>query len=369
MSKTIFFVCDHLHGGGAERINLELADEFIKNGYSVTMLLLDGEEIGMKLPYGINIINLDIAFKNSVFRSINNKISIDKRSFILSLEKKLNPTLVILSYTFGFLLADCFKTPNKWLWIHSEIACFDVSKRAEQKNYIFYLNEYRRVYLERKGFKKIFDNRNIIAVNNNLVDFYKKYSNPNRVEFIPNGISEARFLKIGHKNKEYDAIYVGRLSEEKQIDIAINAFLDSSLTGFMAIVGDGPLKNRLIQLVISRKAENRVLFLGWKKNPEIYIKKSRMLLLTSKTEGFGLVVAESIILGVPVVAFNSSSGVEYQLSSGQLHRGLVELNNYDALLNAINNVFTDPYEITQEDKDRLLIKNCFNKFREITGLI
>ena len=40
MVKSIFFVCDHLKGGGAERINLELANEFLTKGYRVYIFLL-----------------------------------------------------------------------------------------------------------------------------------------------------------------------------------------------------------------------------------------------------------------------------------------------------------------------------------------
>jgi glycosyltransferase involved in cell wall biosynthesis len=368
MSKNIIFVCDHLNGGGAERINIELADEFINDGYSVTMLLLDGNEIGMKIPEKLNVIDLNIKFENSLFRSKGKYISDEQKKIISDLESKLNPILVVIGYAFGYWLTDYFFTKNIWLWVHGDLTNFNVSKRVKSKNIILYLNEYRRSEIEKKVFYKMFFNKNIIVVNSELIDFYNKFSNPNIVEFIPNGVSDTRFLNIDNDSKQYDAIFVGRLSPEKRPDIAIQAFLDSKLDGKMAIVGDGILKNDLVDLVESKSLEHRILFLGWKENPEYYIKKSKILILTSESEGFPLVISESIILDVPVVSYNSSSGIEYQLSSGQLYQGLVEQNNYQLLVDTIKKIYMHPYEITKIDKERLYMRNCFEKFKRITGL-
>ncbi|MHA3056498.1 glycosyltransferase [Acinetobacter sp. ANC 5584] len=368
MSKNIIFVCDHLNGGGAERINIDLADEFIKDGYSVTMLLLDGSEIGMKIPDQLTIINLNIKFNNSLFRRKGKNISDQNRKFISKLENELNPVLIIIGYAFGYWLADFFLTKNVWLWVHGDLTNFNVSKRMKSKNIISYLNEYRRSEIEKKVFYQIFFNKNIIVVNTGLIDFYAKFSNPNVVDFVPNGVSDKRFLNIENSSKQYDAIFVGRLSPEKRPDIAIQAFLDSNLNGKMAIVGEGILKSDLMELVKFKNVEHRILFLGWKKNPEYYIKKSKILILTSESEGFPLVVSESIILDVPVVSYNSSSGIEYQLSSGQLHQGLVEQNNYQLLVDTIKKIHMHPYEITKKDKERLSMKNFFEQFKRVTGL-
>ncbi|TCB81047.1 glycosyltransferase [Acinetobacter sp. ANC 4173] len=370
MPQNIIFVCDHLNGGGAERINLELAEEFINNGYSVTMLLLDGKEQGMEIPEGLNIVNLNIKFNNSLFRNKGKDISDKDRKLIFDLECELDPVLTVISYAFGYWLADCFFKKNTWLWVHGDLTNFNVFKRVGSKNIFSYLNEYRRSKIEKKVFYKLFNNRNIIVVNEGLVDFYKEFSNPYIVEFIPNGVSERRFLNIENEDidKEYDMIFVGRFSSEKRPKIAIQAFLDSNLKGKMAIVGDGILKEELVNFVKDKNAENKIIFLGWKKNPEYYIKKSKILILTSESEGFPLVISESIKLDVPVVSYNSSSGIEYQLSSGQLNQGLVEKNNYKLLVNTIEKIYMYPYEITEKDKERLSMKNCFEQFKRITGI-
>lgn len=60
--------------------------------------------------------------------------------------------------------------------------------------------------------------------------------------------------------KKWDAIFVGRLSEEKQPNVAIKAFAESGLTGRMAIVGDGPLLGELIQLVQALELSERIDF-------------------------------------------------------------------------------------------------------------
>ena len=60
---------------------------------------------------------------------------------------------------------------------------------------------------------------------------------------------------------------------------------------------------------VEKKAEelhlqNNVKFLGFKNNPYIYMKKSKIFLLTSDWEGFGLVAFEALTLGLPCIVSN-----------------------------------------------------------------
>lgn len=370
MNKCIFFVCDHLKGGGAERANIDLANEFLNRGYEIYFFLLDASEIKMEIPIGINIIDLNLKFNNSLFRKSGKKINIEIKRLLNEYEFYKNPSLIIISYAYAYWLSNLFVSENVWLWVHGEITYFNVRERVKGNKFKFLslINEYRRVFLEKRCFKEIFENKKIIVINQDLYDFYLNNTNPKDIRLIYNGISQKKGLSILDADKVYDAIYVGRLSEEKQIDTVIRAFHDSVIKGKLAIVGDGEIKDEMVDLCAELGIQKRVDFIGWVKNAEEYINKSKMLILCSKTEGYGLVISEALILGVPVVAYRTSDGVAFQLSSNQLKKGLVEFNNYRQLVEKINDIYKNPYLITSADKERLLLSNRFPDFEKLVNV-
>ncbi len=370
MVKSIFFVCDHLKGGGAERINLELANEFLTKGYRVYIFLLDGSDIKMKIPDDVVIIDLNIKFNKSLFRRSGKNINDNVKNQIYKYEIEKKPELIIVSYAYAYWLADLFLSENVWLWVHGDITHFNLKERVKNKKFKFLslINEYRRIYLEKICFKKIFNHKNIIVINKDLYEFFVKNACPKEIRLIYNGISNKKSLSVSGFDKRYDAIFVGRLSEEKQVDVAIRAFHDSEMLGKLAIVGDGVLKKELLDLCDELEINNRVDFIGWVDNPEEYIKQSKLLISCSKTEGYGLVISEALILGVPVVAYGVSDGVIFQLDSPNLRLGIVEPENYEELINKINSIYKYPYSIKDADKERLLLSHRFNDFENLVKI-
>lgn len=367
MKKAILFICDHLHGGGAERINLDLAEQYIKDGFEVYMALLDASNIGMELPFGLNVIDLDIHLHNGNLRKRGKVLNRWKKIYIERVVDSIKPSLILVSYYYAYWLLPFLGNGNVWCWIHSNFTWFNARERARNRNIISYLNEVRRVNIEKKVFSLLFDKKNLIFVNAGLKNLYEEYCNLGEVKVIENGIKIERLLGYDARkeNPIFDAIYVGRLADEKQPEVAIKAFAKSKLKGKLAIIGDGYKKDKLLSLTKELNVVDRVEFLGWQKKPEQFICKSRMLLLTSRTEGLPLVVSEALLLNVPVVAFNCSSGVEYQLNSELLRRGLVESNNLNELVIKINEIYDDPYDISDDDKARLGMDVMYKKFKAL----
>ena len=100
---------------------------------------------------------------------------------------------------------------------------------------------------------------------------------------------------------------LGRLSQEKRIDVAIHAF-GSVVRRFPAvrlvIAGDGPERLALEQLVLRLELSDRVEILGWvtpNRVPEL-INTSMAVLMPSKHEGFPLVALEAAFMGRPLIA-------------------------------------------------------------------
>ena len=76
------------------------------------------------------------------------------------------------------------------------------------------------------------------------------------------------------------------------------------------ILGDGELKDELLNLRQQLEVEDMVDFLGFQKNPFPYIKQADLMFCCSGYEGFCLVICEAMCLGVPVVCTKTSGPIE-----------------------------------------------------------
>lgn len=122
--------------------------------------------------------------------------------------------------------------------------------------------------------------------------------------FILPHIVDCRFIKM-NITKQYDVISIGRLEKVKHIEVLIRSIsiVKNNFSSIkVAIVGDGPEKRQLEELVIDLGLEDNVLFLGYQSDVWNWFNKAKISVLTSEREGFPYSVIESLCCGVPVVA-------------------------------------------------------------------
>ena len=102
--------------------------------------------------------------------------------------------------------------------------------------------------------------------------------------------------------------FIGRFSPEKGPDLAMVGFemarTDLGPDMRLRMIGSGPLESELREL-----AGPQVEFVAPTTDIESILCESGVLLLTSRTEGAPLVVAEALAAGVPVIATDCSAGV------------------------------------------------------------
>jgi len=149
----------------------------------------------------------------------------------------------------------------------------------------------------------------VIAVSPDLADKAKNLVN-GEIFSIPNGVDHAKF--IPNKSKKKGIGFVGALVNEKNPQEFIDLIRKLRQKGILEpayIIGDGYLRVELEEI---SKGLN-IKFIGEINDIENYLNKFLCVVSTSRTEGFGLSILESMACGVPVVAYKSP-GSDYLLS-------------------------------------------------------
>jgi glycosyltransferase involved in cell wall biosynthesis len=136
-----------------------------------------------------------------------------------------------------------------------------------------------------------------------------RYVDPSHVQAMP---VDSRSLpwSVGGDG----AIVVSRLTAQKRVSLAIEtvAFLASCGHEMpLTIVGDGPERAALERLVEKLGITSFVRFVGAVPSAEVpnYLARADLMIFPAQGEGFGLVAAEALMAGVPVVACWDGGGV------------------------------------------------------------
>ena len=98
----------------------------------------------------------------------------------------------------------------------------------------------------------------------------------------------------------------------KAIKIVLN-----KVDAVLAILGTGPHRRKIEALAKRLKLENRIFFLGFRKNPFKYLAKSDVFVLSSLHEGAPLVLVEAMACRIPVVASDCDFGPRDILENGK----------------------------------------------------
>jgi glycosyltransferase involved in cell wall biosynthesis len=136
-----------------------------------------------------------------------------------------------------------------------------------------------------------------------------------RIEIVPSGIDVARFARgsrddslrarLGLATGDRLVLSVGRLAKEKNVELLLHAVaLAGDQRLHLAVAGDGPLRTELEERARGLGVASRTHFLGEvaRENlPDLYASADAFA-MPSTTETQGLVLAEALAAGVPVIA-------------------------------------------------------------------
>lgn len=176
-----------------------------------------------------------------------------------------------------------------------------------------------------------------------------------KCEVVYGGINKA---SIRSNNTIYDVILVGSLrSNVKGVDVLLKAInLIPDKVNKACIVGDGILMDELVSLRDSLGLNKVVEFVGNQKDVNSYLSKSKVFVLPSRWEGFGLAIIEAMAQKIPVIA--SEVGGIPEVITNMQDGVLVKSEDYVQLSKEIEKLLID------EDLRSYLTTNAYNKMEQ-----
>lgn len=139
-------------------------------------------------------------------------------------------------------------------------------------------------------------------------------------------------------------IGVGRLAQEKAFDRLIRthaALRGQGLTHHLVLLGDGPLREALVAQAAALGVADTVFLPGHVANVVDWLSHATVFALCSRYEGLPLVLLEALHAGVPTVAMDCPSGPREILQDGRVGR-LVPADDEAAFTQAIAELLRDP---------------------------
>ncbi len=322
-----------LAGAGAERVSVNLAQQFVAFGHSVDFIIAQrGGELMSSVPPQSEII-LPQRKKASGWRaSIRNYISNGSPDLLLAMMEGA-----------GVLSIQAAKGTGVPVYVVSHIHFSKHSRQAARWKERWFMPLAVRWYLNRAA--------GVIGVSQGVADDIQRAGglSAERVHTIYNPIISKSLYAKASESVEHPwfspgrewctVVTAGRLTEQKDHATLLKAIasIRRQRDVRLLVLGQGELLNELRSLAVKLSINDIVEFVGFDSNPYRYMANADVFVLSSRWEGFGNVLVEALASGAKVVSTDCPSGPREILCNGT-YGALVKVEDHEALASAICSV-------------------------------
>jgi len=273
-----------------------LGEEFRNNDFSI-IFIFDGQ-----------IKNIPSNKQNIKYFTYPNKRPTTLKDFIFlcKIMKKEKPILSISNFgstNIVTIASYIFKVPHRINYIHTSPHQLNID--SKKSNIFDWFLKLRKIFILKM-------NTHIITNSNKMTELISNFFKlkKNKLSVLPYLIKQTKNKWKNYKERDKSICIVGRLAISKGHKELLYAFKDCEHNHpklKLLIVGDGPEKKNIQNLVKDMKLEKSVIFIGNIPNKKINTIFSKCLvsISASKSEAFGIVNIESLREGTPIICTNT----------------------------------------------------------------
>lgn len=314
----IVFVLPDMPGGGTERVVALLANEYIKMGYEVSILLFAGEKTAYPLDERIEIVRAGEASDGSLSVRI-------KRLFCMRRFYRKNKGCTIFAFSAMGAVFSVIATvgiPHKLIVSERN----DPSRYEHQKIRNWAYGKADRLILQTEDMKHYFPSA------------WK-----DKMAIIPNPVSDDMPLPYEGERKKR-IVSAARLQPQKNQKLLITAFADF-LRDYpdyeLHLFGVGELEKELKELTKESGIERNVYFRGFSPKVREEMRDSAMFVLSSDYEGISNSMIEALAIGIPVISTDCPVGGSRMYIEDGVSGLLTPVGDEKALARAMKKVAGD----------------------------
>lgn len=357
MKKKVLFAIPTLGSGGAEKVLVSLLNNLDLNKYDITLFTIFDNGINKK--YLNKNIKYKYYFKNLFRGNIHLfKLFSPERLYKTMISEEYDIAISYLEGPTTRIIGGC-PFPNTKLvnWVHTEIhkPVVIVQSYRNIKEAIKIQNRY---------------NATVFVSNTALSTFKSTFKNIDGNFLVKYNTIDSQFVKskaledvndVEFEKNKINLISVGRFTNIKgyiRLIEIVKLLIKSNKEIHLYLIGEGEMKDKYNELIRKLGLNNYITILGFKENPYKYVSKCDLFVCSSYEEGYSTAVAESIIVGTPVVT-TLCSGMK-ELLGEKNEYGLITENNDDALYNGLLKILTEPGLLDYYKKQVLKRENFFS---------
>lgn len=367
--RIIYLLKSFAAKGGEERVMADKMNYLSEHGYQITLLTYEQGEHKLAYPLHPTIrhYDLDTRFFTITKEPIAKKIFhllVLRKIFVKRLKDKIReiqPDLLIstiIPLKNVNLLVKVKKETSINIWLESHLA-YKATIRATDFNKNSFKYYIAKLY-DRWNLKAIQHCDCLITLTNGDAEHWKNFCQ--NVKVIPNPITYIP-KELTHYKTPHRIIAVGRLHAQKGFDLLIQAFsliANSIPDWYLDIYGHGIEEQHLKELIHSKNLGNRIFLKGVTDHIFEEYQKSQFFVLSSRYEGWGLVLLEAMACGIPCVSFRCDYGPE-DIIKNKVDGLLVEDGNIQEMANKILWMATHPKEQNEMGKEARKKTQLYNK--------
>lgn len=370
MKKRILFVLQSLRTGGAERVQVTIANMLAEAGYDVTILIwkplytfrddLDkrvrliykapDEHLGNRIPYIRYKFYDDCMWelRASPRQLYRYYVGDEKFDVEIAFFYGLAPKIVGGSTN---------KKAKKIAWIHNNLEKLDMEEALAKEMY----HKIRHIVCVSRASRDSF--LRVIGDTGDVSVIY----NPLPISEIREKAQETPPVPV--RKAGFHIVMVARYHAPKGYQRLIETIVQLNREGkelSLALIGEGDEKPIILDLIRKHGAQDYISAVDGKNNPYPYIKEADLLVCSSFKEGFNLTIGEAMILGVPVLS-TDCAGPREILDGGKY--GMLVENSKEGIYQGVKALYDSPALLEEYRKKAVERQGFFDNQKIFSQII